>query len=354
MKHLFFAIVAILLLCSGCTQTNAPVVTERSAWIPQKSGTTQDIVDVFFADASNGWAVCRFDTILRTTDAGRTWVPHYCGLPSSSGLSLASIRFTDQYNGWGVGRDGIMMRSTDGGVTWKQQQYSTAAYRTTPLTSIFFVDRDCGWFAVGANSTIFRTVDGGNTWASTRVDTSDIELRDVVFTDRQHGCAVGNIGTPVSSSPTKSGTGAIAMTWNGGSSWRITRVDSVESFSRVFFVDSANGWAAAEAGTIYATVDGGLNWFRQETGTAATVLSLFFTDKWTGWAVVDRPNVLTGTDQFHMILHTADGGGHWAQQKQSVTLANLTILLDVFFVDRNNGWAVGTNGTIWRTSSGGL
>ena len=50
------------------------------------------------------------------------------------------------------------------------------------------------------------------------------------------------------------------------------------------------------------------------------------------------------------IKRTNDGGVSWVNQ-YTLTLSYLT---DIYFVDQNNGWAVGDNGTILRTTNGGV
>ena len=47
-----------------------------------------------------------------------------------------------------------------------------------------------------------------------------------------------------------------------------------------------------------------------------------------------------------LIYKSTDGGDTWVQQTSPTTLA----LFDVFFLDVNNGWAVGDNGQIIVTT----
>ena len=67
--------------------------------------------------------------------------------------------------------------------------------------------------------------------------------------------------------------------------------------------------------------------------------SVHFTDSNNGWAVGTQ-----GT-----ILHTSNGGDSWARQTSGITLD----LNSVHFTDSRNGWAVGKSGTILHTSTGG-
>ncbi len=357
MKYQLLAMLVIAAgLVAGCMQTNDPISAAPTAWVAQKSGTSQDIVDVFFVDGRNGWAVCRFDTVLRTTDAGITWTPHFYGMPGAPGLSLASIHFTDQYNGWGVGRGGVMMRTTDGGVSWEPHDFASLNNSPSSLTSIFFLDRNRGWFVGGTRFGVFRTTDGGENWSRAE-DSAGMydQLQSITFSDPEHGWAVGSRQIAVGNQG-GSFSAIVARTVDGGMHWSTQLLPTAGSLDRVFFVDSLHGWAAGTEGAIFHTTDGGVTWRQQSTGTASAILSIFFVDASNGWAVIDRPvKSATGVpDQFRMILRTTDGGEQWRFQDQSVALSSLTVLLDIFFVDPQHGWAVGTNGTIWRTTTGGF
>src|SRR5689334_2367661 len=77
----------------------------------------------------------------------------------------------------------------------------------------------------------------------------------------------------------------------------------------------------------------------QKTGTEVTLMSVFFRDAALGWAVGSG-----GT-----VLKTTDGGQKW-KKRTSGTPAQLT---GVLFVDDKRGWIIGANGTIRRTVDGG-
>jgi photosystem II stability/assembly factor-like uncharacterized protein len=67
-------------------------------------------------------------------------------------------------------------------------------------------------------------------------------------------------------------------------------------------------------------------WARQPTGSMAWLHSLFFLNQNDGWAIGSR-----GT-----LLATVDGGKTWEPKPSSTT----DVLRDIFFVDENNGWLV--------------
>jgi photosystem II stability/assembly factor-like uncharacterized protein len=98
-------------------------------------------------------------------------------------------------------------------------------------------------------------------------------------------------------------------------------------------------------------------WFHQNSGTTTQLHDITFIDRNNGYAV--------GSDG--TIIHTTDAGMNWSVQQSGTTVS----LQSVFFIDENNGWTVeGANhiitpgawawgtqvesATILRTTNGGL
>jgi photosystem II stability/assembly factor-like uncharacterized protein len=67
-----------------------------------------------------------------------------------------------------------------------------------------------------------------------------------------------------------------------------------------------------------------------------------------GWAV---GNSGAGGQVVSLILHTTDGGAHWA--RVSFPGTSTTGLMGVWFVSADTGWVVGSGGTIYRTTNAG-
>jgi photosystem II stability/assembly factor-like uncharacterized protein len=111
------------------------------------------------------------------------------------------------------------------------------------------------------------------------------------------------------------------------------------------FVDSLTGWAAGEAGTIIRTTDGAENWDIQNSTVQTFIMDIFFVDKNFGWA-------LTLRDEFpfnSILLKTTDGGINW-QQESFPDSSNL--IRTIFFFDSLNGFVGGSY--IAYTSDGGI
>ncbi|MEQ8169430.1 MAG: YCF48-related protein [Candidatus Eremiobacterota bacterium] len=147
-----------------------------------------------------------------------------------------------------------------------------------------------------------------------------------------------NTGCAVGSS------GTVVLTSNGGKIWSLQNAQGGFDFKDVHFVNSSKGWIAGN-GDIFYTINRGVNWVTQHTGDGTN--GLYFVDSNNGWAVggfLDNGTV-KGT-----ILYTANSGTTWVSQISGTSYQ----LFDVHFVDVINGWAVGDHGTILHTTNGGI
>ncbi|MFN0112587.1 MAG: YCF48-related protein [Blastocatellia bacterium] len=131
------------------------------------------------------------------------------------------------------------------------------------------------------------------------------------------------------------------------SNWQTVRraIETDKNLRAIHFVDSMTGWAAGDAGAIYRTTDGGRSWKPLLSGASANINFLFFLDWNHGWMIGDSTN--KDDDGDTVLLNTTNGGRTWTVQK-------MPNLLSVHFTDSQNGWAVGRNATLLRTSNGGI
>jgi photosystem II stability/assembly factor-like uncharacterized protein len=316
------------------------------SWEDQWTDTTLHLNSVCFLDQLNGWAAGWNDdnegVFLHTTNGGSEWVNlSTTGLPSAS-----VIHMINNDNGWAVMGAGDVYKTTNGGEEWTFQFPNPAL--STRITDIIFRGPDKGW-AVGRNaagapvnpSVIMHTSDGGETW-DYQSGNSWYGFNGVYFTDEDHGCAVGNIGT-------------VTCTPSGGEPWVVLAGNFERpSVHDIFFADGMNGWAAGSsqypnASMLMRTTDGGWNWEELPAGENK-FRGLFFMDSSQGWAA-------GGANNTAVIKHTSDGGLTWETQLELSTWFRFR---DICFVDPDRGWAVGSSintstpqGSIFYTTTNG-
>ncbi|MCH7879709.1 MAG: hypothetical protein IH914_10405, partial [candidate division Zixibacteria bacterium] len=87
------------------------------------------------------------------------------------------------------------------------------------------------------------------------------------------------------------------------------------------------------------------------TNSLNIIVSISFIDTNNGWAIVDSI-AESGEDFFALstIIHTTDGGATWVTQLRDTTVGIINVIQ---FVDADNGWVVGDEAKILRTTNGG-
>jgi photosystem II stability/assembly factor-like uncharacterized protein len=280
-----------------------------------------------------------------------TWVRQN---PIPTGQDLRSVRFVDAQKGWAVGAWGAILKSVDGGLTW-----SSLDTGRNEFTGIFLTDFDKGWIA--GEGGVWQTNNGGGSWSK---GTQPIGGTAVFFVDANVGWAVGSSGRinkttngggswagqqgAGSDYPDLNavyfangqkgwacGSGKLFRTTNGGSTWSTSTTSSLGR--SVQFVNPDTGWLVG--GTIRRSNDGGVTWFTQDSATSQNYWAAWFLNRNEGWAVG-----VSG-----LIRHTMDGGVTWETQVSNTTQT----LYSVHFVDSARGWAVGEKGMVLRTINGG-
>jgi photosystem II stability/assembly factor-like uncharacterized protein len=289
-----------------------PSLPDVATWqAVQQYDITNDLYDVHFASDDEGWIVGSTGTIAHSVDGGKTWQRQY----SSTSRTLKGIHFSDSNRGWAAGQYGTILRTTNGGSTWSYINSGVL----DDLNAIQFVSSSKGW-AVGENGTVLATSNGYN-WNPESSGTSR-DLNDVYFVSSYRGWAVGSYGT-------------ILRTTNGGQTWTPQQSGTSSALYGVYFVNYYKGWVVGSQGTILHTQDAGQTWTSQENGVPYnTFTDVTFLNSTEGW--------VAGSGG--MILYTNDGGSTWLNVDSGVN-RNLRA---INFYDADNGWAVGSYGTILR------
>ncbi|MDE0555367.1 MAG: YCF48-related protein [Candidatus Poribacteria bacterium] len=123
--------------------------------------------------------------------------------------------------------------------------------------------------------------------------------------------------------------------------WRQIESGTDTHLYGVHFVDAKRGWAVGTAGTVLSTTDSGTTW--QSSSVSKDALTqVNFTTPNNGW--------LASIGQVH---YTASGGATWNVQHQIRSQSRPPGILDLHFVSKTEGWAVGGKGTVLWTENGG-
>src|SRR5690606_36931152 len=102
---------------------------------------------------------------------------------------------------WAVGHDGIILHSSDGGQNWQTQRhdpwhapaedaYDDNIRQGVPLLDVLFSDAEHG-FAVGAYALLLATSDGGKTWQEVEIHGSPAASAEALD-EEEHGDEVAD------------------------------------------------------------------------------------------------------------------------------------------------------------------
>ena len=123
-----------------------------------EDGADKPLLDVFFSDASHGWAVGAYNLFFETHDGGKSWhsVGDRLDNPRSLHLNAIQARGTNVFI---VGEQGRIYRSTDGGQTFTTL---SSPYKG----SLFTVSLAPGGHVVvaGLRGNAFSSEDSGGSW----------------------------------------------------------------------------------------------------------------------------------------------------------------------------------------------
>lgn len=163
-----------------------------------------------------------------------------------------------------------------------------------------------------------------------------IDIKDITFTDRYTGYALGRFGNFVQC-PSYF---ALYKTVDGGESWIKMKTGNEGDAKRALhFVNPMVGWIAEEGSEVLKTTDGGVTWVSQTSGVGTVLNDIWFRDLNNGFLIGNNG----------MLQRTTNGGSSWTTISSGVS-ANLS---RIYFYSNTRGFIACNNGQILRTTNGG-
>jgi photosystem II stability/assembly factor-like uncharacterized protein len=191
--------------------------------------------------------------ILLSDDSGKTWR----AVPSGTTATLTSIRFVDAKTALVVGWDATILRSEDAGQSWVTENADPSAdnglFAVSPLP-------DGGALAVGAYGLAYIS-DDGKKWSVEHNDTldPDAHMNGLFAPEPGHLVIAGE-------------TGSVYVSDDAGAAWRHLDFPYEGSLFGGLALGAQDWLVFGLRGHVFRTEDGGQNWKQIETGTTQGIL----------------------------------------------------------------------------------
>lgn len=294
-------------------------------WGPIGPGISNEYHSIYFLNSNTGY-VAGIGVILKTTNAGNTWIIQ----DPNTNERLSSIQFIDENTGYAAGGyypASIIRKTTNGGNTWTSQ-YSGIS---SAFWDLFFINANTGYVG-GDWGHLLKTTNGGNNWILQNTGTQ-VWLESIYFLNNNTGFIAGQ-------------DGLIIKTTNSGTTWNNQTTGTNMFLFSIRFASLSTGYCVG--GSYYSpynhiilkTTDGGNSWFTQKTGTGF----------WLEYIWLSGTNTAIAVGSNGTILKTNNGGNTWITQTSGTAIT----LREVFFTSSDTGYIAGHNSIILKTTNGGL
>ncbi len=334
----------------------APTASDQYKGIfePVNYGQDIELTDVFFVSPDAGWVSGDHATILKTTDAGKTWKAQIGGDPNGPEKPIRQLRFLDARHGWAVTDDSPqhLLRTMDG-ENWEQVGQGLAP--GSGFVDYAFTSVRHGVALGGNMGGFFVTNDGGRHWQNVALCKVRVIVQGLPHTE---DCRVQKLQMVSSrsgyASADWSGGVAFFRTDDAGEHWtqNVNDIADWGSNNQWFFTDLDHGVMLMNTGggRTYVTSDGAKTWHALLSGsiglsTGGLSPLVRFADPEVGWVIGPSPD---NSDTFR-VSYSADSGQHWKMSHNlAFPVGPRYAELRFNFPRRDRAYVIGPHGMIYR------
>ncbi len=285
------------------------------SWAQASVPVITTLTSIYFIDTSIGWAVGHDAVVLKTEDAGKTWVKQFDGFEANKMVLEQAKQIKSQLEDK-LRTVNVMGNSAR--ISAAEEALENAEFAledalidfedksTKPLLDVWFKNKNEG-FVIGAYGMIFKTTDGGNNWSdwSNHVENPDrFHLNSIADIGENRLMIVGEAGLMVRTSDggddwkqmfspyegsffgvtslNKQGVqfafglrGNLARSDNFGSSWKLMNTQTEQSLIGGTDRLGRVAYIVGNGGAFIKGIDAGRKWeskVREGRGIAAAIV----------------------------------------------------------------------------------
>lgn len=307
----------------------------HSQWIQQQTGISQNLNDICFINANTGIAVGSNGMMIRTTNGGLNWI----NVPLTTSQNVFSSCFPSITTGYISGYSGFVIKTTNSGINW----FNTTGCGIN-VNCISFLDSYTG-ITGGQGNLMCHTTDGGNTF-NPRYTPAPYILSGIHYYSSSLLVVCGtDLPGAIIYKSTNTGNSFFTVLTLSNSG-----LDVLYSLNSIYFKNSNTGFATGSHtsygptfGDIYRSTNAGDNWSNiasigPETGICLN--AIHFGDSLNGYVVGNNGKILRSTN----------GGVNWTTQNAPSSVR----LTGIHMVNALTGYICGNSGIILKTTNGGL
>lgn len=215
-------------------------VNGGSNWNLVYSDTLLQFWCFFFVNHNTGYVSGSYGTIMKTTNKGDNWTI----LNSGTQTALDGIWFVNENTGY-VGGANLVLKTTDAGQSWVNKIGNFISPFET-AEAVYFSDVNTGYYCTNTfNARIVKTTNGGDNWSLIHSQDSLNGAWGMSFVNSSTGYVC-------------TGAGKVLKTTNAGLNWNIQLTPLTENLYEIHFPSADTGYIASWSGKILKTTNGGI------------------------------------------------------------------------------------------------
>ncbi|KAK9820550.1 hypothetical protein WJX72_011574 [[Myrmecia] bisecta] len=313
--------------------------------LPLEQGVV--LLDIAFTgtDPNHGFLLGSRQTLLETTDGGRTWSPRSIEAAQDEGFNyrFQSISFNGD-EGWIVGKPAILLKTTDGGKNWERVPLS-AKLPGNPILIVALPGKEGQAEMTTDVGAIYVTNNGAYTWSAAVQETVDATLNRTVSSGISGASYYEGGLSQIARSPAGdyvavSSRGNFYLTWSPGQTyWQPHNRPTARRVQNMGWTPENTLWLSTRGGDVYISSDTGVSesFDQAKLGSRGFgILDVGFRNGSMGYACGG-----SGT-----LLKTEDGGKSWKRDRSTDQVAGN--LYAVKFSPKGNGFILGNDGILLR------